>query len=133
VEVADLSGGVMAVRDSKDPDSGSATGPSGSYDISVLYSWVTSDSQIILPKALLDPDAPDAPDASDSLVTGLRVGCGTGFTAGDNEGEYRADGACSDMETPRLTGGVSLAVLGTVATGRRGARPPHGTAVRTAT
>jgi hypothetical protein len=89
-------------------DSGSATEPSGSpYDISVLYSWGTSDSQMIFSSALLDPDAPDA------LVTGIRADCGTGFTAGDNEGEYGADAACSDMETPRLIGGLLLAVLGT--------------------
>ncbi|MDQ0955429.1 hypothetical protein QFZ24_009352 [Streptomyces phaeochromogenes] len=81
------------------------------YDMSVLYSWDTSDQAMILPGGLFEDDDSGG---QDGLVSMVRLDCGTAFTAGENEDRRSADGqeACSEVETPRRFFGVCLILLG---------------------
>ncbi|MBV7695995.1 hypothetical protein [Streptomyces sp. TRM70350] len=81
------------------------------YDMSVLYSWDTSDQAMVLPGGLFEDDDSGG---QDGLVSMVRLDCGTAFTAGENEDWRPGDGeeACSEVETPRRFFGVCLILLG---------------------
>ncbi len=81
------------------------------YDMSVLYSWDTSDQAMILPGGLFEDGGTGG---RDGLVSMVRLDCGTAFTAGEHEDWRPDDGeeACSEVETPRRFFGVCLIVLG---------------------
>lgn len=81
------------------------------YDMSVLYSWDTSDQAMILPGGLFEDDDTGG---QDGLVSMVRLDCGTAFTAGENEDWRAGDGeeACSEVETPRRFFGVCLILFG---------------------
>ncbi|MFG2784510.1 hypothetical protein ACGFY7_42620 [Streptomyces prunicolor] len=83
------------------------------YDMSVLYSWDTSDQTLIFPKAFFEEDSADTGESSE-LVTSVRLDCGTAFTSGENEDARPGDGeeACSEVETPRRFLGLGLVLLG---------------------
>jgi hypothetical protein len=83
------------------------------YDVDVKYAWGrgTSDQEMILPADLFGEEDPAA--SGGGLLTSVRLNCGLVFTAGENESEMTAGAeACSEVETPRLLGGLGLLVLG---------------------
>lgn len=86
------------------------------YDVDVKYAWGrgTSDQVMILPADLFGEEDPAVGSGgADGLVTSVRLNCGLVFTSGGNEAESPGgDVACSQVETPRLAGGIVLAVLG---------------------
>jgi hypothetical protein len=83
------------------------------YDLSVLYSWDTSDQAMILPGGLFEDGETGG---QDGLVSMVRLDCGTAFTAGENEDWRPGDGeeACAEVETPRQFSGACLIALGSV-------------------
>jgi hypothetical protein len=86
------------------------------YDVDVKYAWGrgTSDQVIILPADMFGDEDPAAGSAGeDGLLTSVRLNCGLVFTSGDHEADSPGgDAACSQIETPRLVGGIVLVVLG---------------------
>lgn len=86
------------------------------YGVDVKYAWGrgTSDQVMVLPADLFGEEDPVAGDGGeDGAVTSVRLNCGLVFTSGDNEtGSPGGEAACSEVETPRLIGGIALAVLG---------------------
>lgn len=78
-------------------------------DVYSVLSWSTGrDQMMLLDKNMFEQNAPS------DFATSVRLGCGTAFTAGDNEGKRDAHGpeACAQIETPRLIIGIGAAVLG---------------------
>ncbi len=86
------------------------------YGVTVKYAWGrgTSDQLMVLPADLFGEEDPVAGDGGDDgMLTSGRVNCGLVFTAGENEADMTgAAAACSEVETPRLLGGIGLLVLG---------------------
>lgn len=86
------------------------------YGFDVKYAWGrgTSDQVMILPTDLFGEEDPTAGSGgADGLVTSVRLNCGLVFTSGDNEADSPGGAAaCSEIETPRLVGGIGLALLG---------------------
>jgi hypothetical protein len=86
------------------------------YDVNVKYAWGrgTSDQVMILPADLFGAADPVVGNGgTDGLVTSVRLNCGLVFTTGDNEADSPGGASvCSDVETPRLFGGIGLGVLG---------------------
>jgi hypothetical protein len=83
------------------------------YDVDVKYAWGrgTSDQVMILPADLFGDEDPAA--GSGGLLTSVRLNCGLVFTSGEHEADSPGgDAACSQIETPRLAGGIVLLVLG---------------------
>jgi hypothetical protein len=80
----------------------------GPYDIRTIYG-TRSDQTLIFPSNLEDPDSTEPV----TLVTSVRLGCGTALSDGENETE-EPDGpeACSSAEWNRNAGGFGLVVLG---------------------
>ncbi len=79
-------------------------------DISVKYAWGrgTTDQILMLPADLFEED----PSGDSGLVTSVRLNCGLVLTSGENEASSPGGiAACSEIETPRLIGGLGLAVL----------------------
>lgn len=86
------------------------------YGVDVTYAWGrgTSDQVMVLPSDLFGEEDPVAGSGGeDGMVTSVRLNCGLVFTSGDNEADSPGGAAaCSAVETPRLAGGLGLAVLG---------------------
>jgi hypothetical protein len=86
------------------------------YGVDVKYAWGrgTSDQVMVLPADLFGEEDPVAGSGGeDGVVTGVRLNRGMVFTSGDNEADSPGGAAaCSEVETPRLVGGLGLAVLG---------------------
>jgi hypothetical protein len=85
------------------------------YGVDAKYAWGrgTSDQVMVLPADLFGEEDPVAGDGGDDgAVTSVRLNCGLVFTSGDNEADSPGgETACSTVETPRLAGGLGLAVL----------------------
>lgn len=79
------------------------------YDIRTMYT-TRSDQTMILPSDLVETDS----SKPFTLLTSVRLGCGTALNSGENEVEHEPDGpqACSSAEAPRTIAGWSLAGLG---------------------
>lgn len=85
------------------------------YEVDVKYAWGrgTSDQVMILPADLFGVDPTVGSGGKDGMVTSVRLNCGLVFTSGDNEADSPSGpAACSEVETPRLVGGIVLGVLG---------------------
>lgn len=78
------------------------------YDVETIYGTRT-DQNLIMPSDLTAPA-----DQPVTLVTSVRLGCGTAFNPGEDETKQGPDGprACSTAEAPRTIAGWSLAGLG---------------------
>ncbi|WP_399138398.1 hypothetical protein Q3A86_13030 [Streptomyces sp. NBUA17] len=85
------------------------------YDVDVKYAWGrgTSDQVMALPADLFGEEDPAVGSGGkDGFLTSVRLNCGLVFTSGENEADSPAgDEACSQVETPRLIGGIGLGVL----------------------
>ena len=94
------------------------------HDVSSMYSWWTTEQDVIYTDAtgadLAHID--EAFLAEPRLTEGVRVSCGTAFTAGSHEqAKPEAPQACSEVEGPRRIVGVillGLAMLGAVLAAR---------------
>lgn len=94
------------------------------HDISSMYSWSTTEQDVIYTDAtgadLAHID--EAFLAQPRLTEGIRVSCGTAFSAGSHEKVKPESGqACSEVEGPRRIAGLillGLAVLGAVLASR---------------
>jgi hypothetical protein len=86
------------------------------YDVDVKYAWGrgTSDEVLLLPADMFGEVDPVAGDGGkDGLLTSVRLNCGLVFTSGDHEADSPGgDAVCSQIETPRLAGGIVLLVMG---------------------
>lgn len=86
------------------------------YGVDVKYAWGrgTSDQVMVLPSDMFGEEDPVAGSGGDDgMVTSVRLNCGLVFTSGDDEADRPGgEAACSEIETPRLVGGIGLAVLG---------------------
>jgi len=86
------------------------------YGVDVKYAWGrgTSDQEMFLPADMfgeIDPEVGDGGD--DGMVHSVRLNCGLVFTSGEHEADSTAGTrVCSEIETPRLVGGVVLVVVG---------------------
>lgn len=86
---------------------GSADGP---MDLYSTYAWGrgTSDQMLVLPGDLVNSEA--------AMAVSVRLNCGTTITPGGSETEYPiGERACSEIEDPRLLGGIGLGLLGGIA------------------
>jgi hypothetical protein len=99
------------------------------YEVDVKYAWGkgTSDQMMILPpEPFAETDPEMGSGGEDGLITSVRLNCGLVFTSGDNEADTTSGPeACSEIETPRLIGGIGLvvvAVAGFVVVSRLGRR-----------
>ncbi len=99
------------------------------YGVNVKYAWGrgTSDQVMILPSDLLgEEDRVAGSGGADGAVTSVRLNCGLVFTSGENEANSPGgEAACSQVETPRLVGGIGLAVLGIAGLALAGRLPSH--------
>jgi hypothetical protein len=88
------------------------------YAVDVKYAWGrgTSDQIMTLPADMFGEEDPTIGDGGDDgMVTGVRLNCGLVFTTGDNEADSPGGAdVCSEIETPRLIGGIGLVVVGVV-------------------
>jgi hypothetical protein len=94
------------------------------YGVDVKYAWGrgTSDQMLIVPAHGWGDEDPIAWHGGvDGMVSHVRLNCGLVFTSGDNEAKAPGGAAaCAEIETPRLIGGIMLALLGITGLGLAG-------------
>lgn len=94
------------------------------YGVDVKYAWGrgTSDQMLIVPAHGWGDEDPIAWHGGvDGMVSHVRLNCGLVFTSGDNEAKAPGGAAaCAEIETPRLIGGILLALLGITGLGLAG-------------